>query len=126
MEMANLLLIEDMKGVRESLTMVLEMAGHNVTTAGTGAEGIQAAQQQNFDLVITDILMPEVDGSEVILELKQNSASNVPVLGMSGGGSMVSAKEALRLADEYADEVMQKTFSRDEILSAVDRLTAAA
>ena len=124
--MANLLLIEDMKGVRESLTMVLEMAGHNVTTAGTGAEGIQAAQQQNFDLVITDILMPEVDGPEVILELKQNSASNVPVLGMSGGGSMVSAKEALRLADEYADEVMQKTFSRDEILSAVDRLTAAA
>ena len=70
--------------------------------------------------------MPEVDGSEVILELKQNSASNVPVLGMSGGGSMVSAKEALRLADEYADEVMQKPFSRDEILSAVDRLTAAA
>ena len=126
MEMANLLLIEDMKGVRESLTMVLEMAGHNITTAGTGAEGIQAAQQQNFELVITDILMPEVDGSEVILELKQNSASNVPVLGMSGGGSMVSAKEALRLADEYADEVMQKPFSRDEILSAVDRLTAAA
>ena len=124
--MANLLLIEDMKGVRESLTMVLEMAGHNITTAGTGAEGIQAAQQQNFELVITDILMPEVDGSEVILELKQNSASNVPVLGMSGGGSMVSAKEALRLADEYADEVMQKPFSRDEILSAVDRLTAAA
>ena len=124
--MANLLLIEDMKGVRESLTMVLEMAGHNITTAGTGAEGIQAAQQQNFELVITDILVPEVDGSEVILELKQNSASNVPVLGMSGGGSMVSAKEALRLADEYADEVMQKPFSRDEILSAVDRLTAAA
>ena len=124
--MANLLLIEDMKGVRESLTMVLEMAGHNVTTAGTGKDGIQAEQQQNFDLVITDILMPEVDGSEVIMELKQNSDSKTPVLGMSGGGSMVSAKEALRLADEYADEVMQKPFSRDEILSAVDRLTAAA
>ena len=124
--MANLLLIEDMKGVRDSLSMVLEGAGHTVTQAESGAAGLQAAQAQSFDLVITDILMPELDGSEVIMALKKDRSGTLPILAMSGGGNAVSADDALVLAKKFADEVMQKPFSRDEILSAVERLTSLA
>ena len=71
--MANILLIEDMKGVRESLAMVLEKGGHQVTQAVTGSEGLDSARAQTPDLVITDILMPDVDGSEVVIALKKGT-----------------------------------------------------
>ncbi|MBG03519.1 MAG: hypothetical protein CMM59_05530 [Rhodospirillaceae bacterium] len=121
--MANILLIEDMKGVRESLAMVLEKGGHQVTQAVTGSEGLDSARAQTPDLVITDILMPDVDGSEVVIALKKEHGEKLPVLAMSGGSSIVTAENALALAREFADEVMPKPFSRNDILSAVARLT---
>ena len=123
--MAQILLIEDMKGVRDSLSMVLEKAGHTVTLATDGAEGMSAAQSAAFDLVITDILMPTRDGSEVVISLKKEDA-NRPVLAMSGGSAMIPAEDALALAGKFADEVMQKPFSRNDILAAVDRLTGSS
>lgn len=121
--MAKILLIEDMKGVRESLAMVLEKGGHDVRQAVSGTEGLEAAKQNPVDLVITDILMPDLDGSEVVITLKKEHGDKLPVLAMSGGSSVVTADNALALAREFADEVMPKPFSRDDILAAVDRLT---
>lgn len=124
--MAKILLIEDMKGVRDSLTMILERSDHTVIQAENGAAGLKLASGARFDLIITDILMPEVDGIEVIMKLKDQTPTNsTPILAISGGGASVSAENALTLARTFADEVLAKPFSRDDILSVVERLTQA-
>ncbi|MEM7168748.1 MAG: response regulator [Pseudomonadota bacterium] len=119
--MAKILLVDDMNGVRSSLSMVLKTAGHDVIEAENGQVGLEKCRNGNFDLVITDIVMPEVDGSEVILNVKK-SAPALPVLAISGGGSSISAEQALILAKETADSVLAKPFSRQELLDEVNRL----
>ncbi len=119
--MATILLIDDMDGVRSSLSTVLATAGHQVVEAGDGEAGLRKAGEQSFDLVITDIIMPKMDGSEVILALKQK-AGTTPVLAISGGGGTVNAENALMLARSTADAVLQKPFSRTDLLETVDQL----
>ncbi|WP_282607726.1 response regulator transcription factor [Pelagibius sp. Alg239-R121] len=119
--MATILLIDDMNGVRSSLTTVLTTAGHQVVEAADGEVGLQKAGEQSFDLVITDIIMPKVDGSEVILALKTRSQT-LPILAISGGGATVNAEKALMLARSTADAVLSKPFSRGDLLQAVDEL----
>ena len=119
--MAAILLIDDMNGVRSSLTTVLTTAGHQVEEAGDGEAGLRKTQEGAFDLVITDIIMPKVDGSEVILALKARQP-NLPILAISGGGATVNAENALMLARGTADAVLSKPFSRGELLEAVDQL----
>lgn len=119
--MASILLIDDMNGVRSSLTTVLTTAGHQVVEAGDGEAGLKKAQERSFDLVITDIIMPKVDGSEVILALKERSPA-LPILAISGGGATVNAEKALMLARNTADGVLSKPFSRGDLLEAVDQL----
>lgn len=119
--MATILLIDDMDGVRSSLSTVLATAGHQVVEAGDGEAGLRKAGEQSFDLVITDIIMPKMDGSEVILALKKR-AGTTPVLAISGGGGTVNAENALMLARSTADAVLQKPFSRNDLLETVDQL----
>ncbi|WP_422368862.1 response regulator [Pelagibius sp.] len=119
--MATILLIEDMNGVRSSLTTVLKSAGHQVIEAEDGEAGLEKATAQSFDLVITDIIMPKLDGSEVILALKERKP-NLPVLAISGGGASVTAENALMVARNTAEAILPKPFSRAELLEAVDRL----
>ena len=120
--MASILLIEDMASVRSSLATVLQTAGHDVVEAEDGEVGLKQAKAQRFDLIITDIIMPYLDGSEVIMTLKQQSP-DVPVLGISGGGNSVNAETALLLARETASAVLTKPFSRQDLIDTVTRLT---
>ena len=120
--MASILLIEDMASVRSSLATVLQTAGHSVTEAEDGDVGLKEAKGRRFDLIITDIIMPNLDGSEVIMTLKQQNPG-VPVLGISGGGNSVNAETALLLAREMASAVLAKPFSRQDLLDTVTRLT---
>ena len=119
--MARILLIEDMKGVRDSLDIILSMAGHQVELAANGSEGLQRIDSSAYDLVITDILMPEVDGTEVIMHAKKKSPS-MPVVAISAGGNSVSVEQALMFANHKADAVLEKPFSKDELLATVNEL----
>jgi CheY-like chemotaxis protein len=119
--MAKILLIDDMKGVRRTVSAVLTRAGHSVTEADDGGVGLQLLKSDRFDLVITDMLMPKHDGMEVLLFLEQQP--NRPrVLAISGGGSQVSADEAFMLARSKADATLAKPFDNSELLAAVDKL----
>ena len=119
--MANILLIDDMKGVRRTVSAVLKRAGHTIVEADDGGAGLELLKSQRFDLVITDMLMPQHDGMEVLLFLEQQS--NRPrVLAISGGGSQVSADEAFMLARSKADATLAKPFDNAELLAVVDRL----
>lgn len=123
--MADVLLIDDMPGVRRSIEVMLKSAGHRVTVATDGAHGLEQLKQQRFDLVICDILMPNVDGTEVIFQLN-TLPYRPPVIAMSGGGAGVSASEALRMARFKADAFIEKPFERNELKSIIDRLLSKA
>jgi CheY-like chemotaxis protein len=119
--MAQILLIDDMKGVRRTLSAVLKRAGHTIVEADDGGAGLELLKSQRFDLVITDMLMPQHDGMEVLLYLEQQP-NRPKVLAISGGGSQVSADEAFMLARSKADATLAKPFDNADLLAAVDKL----
>ena len=117
----HILLIEDMKGVRESLKMILSLQGYTIDLACDGFEGVSKAKDNAYDLIITDILMPKLDGTEAILQIKDNNKT-IPILAISAGGDGISATQALTLAKEHANAVLEKPFSRDELLETIKTL----
>jgi CheY-like chemotaxis protein len=121
--MANILVIDDMMGVRRAVGSVLKKAGHVVTETDNGASGLQLASEQAFDLIITDIVMPGVDGTEVIKTLSAK-LGGPPIIAMSGGGAHLTSDEALTQAKQTADSALSKPFSGQELLAAVDGLLA--
>ena len=115
--MARILVIDDDYEVRVSLRKMLEMAGHRVIEASNGEEGVRLYSQNPTDLIITDILMPEKDGVEALLELRTDFP-DIKVIVISGEG-----KELLATASEFgALRVFEKPFRVQEILSAVKEL----
>ena len=85
--MARILLAEDDSLLRETLRVALQGAGHEVLAAPNGSVAINLAREKDFDLIVTDVLMPEMDGLELIQGLRK-ARSDVPIIAMSGGGSM--------------------------------------
>ena len=119
--MANILVIDDMIGVRRAVSSMLKRAGHQVTEADNGRSGLEMLGKQKFDLVVADILMPELDGTEVMFHLAAQS-SRPKVIAMSGGGAGVSAEAALRTARLKADAFLEKPFEKADLLGAIERL----
>ncbi len=94
---ANILVIEDEVNISSSLEERLMMEGYQVWTALDGRKGLQLFHDHAINLVITDILMPEMDGLEVVRTLRRRSPA-IPIIAMSGGGKrdldfLVEAKE---------------------------------
>jgi two-component system, chemotaxis family, chemotaxis protein CheY len=119
--MAKILLIDDMKGVRRTVSALLKRAGHSIVEADDGGAGVELLKSQRFDLVITDMLMPHHDGMEVLLHLERQP-NRPKVLAISGGGSQVSADEAFMLARSKADATLAKPFDNAELVAMVDEL----
>lgn len=130
--MARILLIDDDDLVRESLTIHLQDAGHEVTAVADGRAGVEGYRPGSFDLVITDLFMPEVEGIETIRRLRQVDAA-VPIIAITGGPSRAMAAsdrpppDYLRMARALgATEVVQKPFSLQRLRSVVDACLAGA
>ena len=81
--MAKILLIDDDEGMRRWTSYFLNKAGHDASTAEDGQPGIELARKTDFDLVITDIFMPEKEGLETIMELKKEHP-HLPIVAMTG------------------------------------------
>ena len=82
--MPNILVIEDDVQVRTMLRIMLEEAGYEVQEASDGKEGLSLFRQKHFDLIITDIIMPEKDGMETIIEMRHDYP-DVKIIAISGG-----------------------------------------
>jgi two-component system, sensor histidine kinase and response regulator len=112
-----ILLIEDEARLRDNLQTLLQSEGYCVTTAQNGAEGIRQLRQKAFDLVITDLVMPEVDGFQVLEYLKAYSPETVVVV-MTAYVSASSAIDALRkgaydyLSKPFEFDLMKVTIAR--------------
>jgi two-component system alkaline phosphatase synthesis response regulator PhoP len=115
---ANILLAEDEENLHEALKLNLEMEGYTVTSAFDGNEALKAIGNEYFDLIIMDIMMPEVDGISVIETIRVN-ANEVPVLILSAKNS--SADRVLGLK-KGADDYLTKPFNLEELLLRVSKL----
>jgi two-component system sensor histidine kinase/response regulator len=112
-----ILLIEDELRLRDNLQTLLQSEGYQVTTAQNGAEGIKRLRQESFDLVITDLVMPEVDGFQVLEYLKAYSPETVVVV-MTAYVSAGSVIDALR---KGAYDYLSKPFEFDLMNATIAR-----
>ena len=116
--MARILLVDDEIEFRQLMLAVLTMENHAVVCASDGNEAIRLFFEGTFDLVITDLVMPEKEGLETIRELRERSPL-VKIVAMTGGGYS-SASTYLALARAFGVEhTLAKPFSRSDILMAV-------
>ena len=122
--MRRILIIDDEPYILLMLKKMLERAGYEVDLASNGREGMAVFEQNSADLVITDIIMPDKEGLELILEMKKKRPE-LKIIAMSGGGR-ISPESYLECARHFgAEKVFQKPFRQKEIVSAVKELLSA-
>lgn len=118
-----ILAIDDSRTIRTLLTMALEGAGFEVTTAVDGVDGVNKFKESHSDLVITDVNMPNKDGFSVIEDIRANDTNrSVPVLVLTTE-SGPALKERARKAG--ATGWIVKPFDDDSLVSVIRRLTGA-
>ncbi len=115
--MAKILIVDDEEKIRHILALLLRGRKHHVTTAATGEQALELADQLKPDLVLLDIQMPGIDGLETLRQLRNRLAA-VDVIMMTAFGTIRSAVEAMR---EGAHDYVTKPFDNDELLLLVDR-----
>lgn len=116
--MALILIIEDDVQFRAMLRDMLKLAGHEVAEAPDGEEGIRLYNEKPMDLIITDIIMPEKEGIETIIELRR-SFPDVKIIAISGGG-LINAEDHLQMAKDFgAIHTLTKPFGREKLLEAI-------
>ena len=114
----SILLAEDEENLQEALKLNLELEGYEVTVCGDGASAIKHVNQEYFDLIILDVMLPEVDGIMVCETIRLNYL-DVPILILSAKST--SADKVLGLK-KGADDYMAKPFSLDELLLRIQKL----
>jgi len=123
--MARILIVDDEELARFTIREILETAGHEVIEARNGNEGLACQKASPFDLVVTDIIMPEKEGVEMIIEMKRDF-QNLKIIGISGGGRTHNL-DFLDLAKKFgAERVLAKPFTEDELLECVDETLSVA
>ena len=121
--MARVLIIDDDAPTRRMLRQALERAGYAVVEAQEGQEGLQHCQAAHFDVVITDILMPDKEGLETIRDLRRGFP-DVKIIAMSGGGYLGTLNFLDVAARFGAQSTLQKPFSLRKILETIHTLLA--
>jgi two-component system, OmpR family, KDP operon response regulator KdpE len=111
---ASVLVIDDEKSLRDFVRINLEVRGYNVTVAPNGADGLAVFQSQHIDLVILDIMMPNMDGLETTRRIRQISI--VPIIILTALGE---ESDKVKAFDLGADDYLTKPFGIGELLSRV-------
>ncbi len=115
---ANILLVEDEENLHEALKLNLEMEGYGVTSAFDGSDALQKIGNEYFDLIIMDIMLPEVDGISVTESVRVNN-NEVPILMLSARNSNEDKVLGLK---KGADDYLTKPFNLEELLLRVNKL----
>ncbi|WP_109299414.1 response regulator [Aquimarina sp. AU474] len=122
--MKTILLIEDDTALRENTAELLELSNYKVITSPNGKVGIAKAQEEKPDIIVCDIMMPEVDGYGVLEALSDNTNTNqIPFIFLS---AKTEHKEIRKGMDMGADDYLTKPFEEDELLSAIESRLAKA
>ncbi len=118
--MARILLAEDEESVREFVRRSLELRGHDVVAVVDGGAALEQLGESGFDLVVTDIVMPVMDGIALALKIGAEKP-DLPVLLMTG---YVTEKNRAHNLDSLIAEVLSKPFTMDQLNAAVRRALA--
>jgi CheY-like chemotaxis protein len=126
MPAATILIIDDDPLMRAIAGEMLSSAGHQVLEAEDGAAGLSLLEVAPVDLIITDMLMPEMDGVESIMAIRQRRPG-IPVIAISAGARHQPAGDLLRLALALgAEAALSKPIKRGELLALVEKLLFAS
>ncbi len=118
--MSKILVIDDDVIVRETIVQILESDGYDVVSAEDGRRGVALFRSEQPDLVITDIIMPEKEGIQTIMEIR-GTRPDAKVIAISGGGR-IGNTDFLKIARLLgAADVISKPFDPDDFLSRVGR-----
>ncbi len=115
--MANILVVEDEKDQADIIRAILTSRGHKVSTALSGPEALKRLAEVSFELILTDLKMPGMDGLELLRKIKREGP-DLGVIVMTAHGSIESAVEAMKLG---ALDYLQKPFSSDELNLTLDK-----
>lgn len=122
--MPEILIIEDEEIIRATLQQMLARSKHNVTAAATGVEGLALMERRSFDLVIIDMIMPEKDGIETIIDIRHRWPE-ARILAISGGGRTRNM-DFLRYARSVgANAILPKPFTNEDLTRTVAEALAA-
>jgi len=117
MSKGQILVVDDEGAQREILRTILTSEGYRVETADSGAEALQKSGRTRFDLVLTDLRMPGVDGLSLVGQLTREDPPTLVIL-MTAFGSRDSAEQALK---QGAFDYLTKPLERDDLLLTIDR-----
>lgn len=112
--MISVLVIDDEEGITAVIREALSLCGYDVQSACNGSDGIRKFMSRRFDVVITDIMMPNIDGNGVVRFIRDSIWKTTPVIGMSG--------TPLLLSDSDFDEVLFKPFPLQTLINTVNAL----
>lgn len=117
----SILVADDEEGIRALLIHWLEEHGHTVTVAEGAVEASRRFKEQRFDLMITDVVMPDGDGFELIAAFRKAQPA-ARIIAISGGGKYLQGGDCLRIARGLgAHAVVMKPFSWEQIQNAIDQ-----
>lgn len=116
---ARILVVDDERFVQDLLRKVLGRRGHEVDIASNGVEALDRLRDERYDLVLTDVVMPEMDGFELLREVKSRHP-DVKVIVLTGFARRQSISDFLLYG---ADDYLSKPFQVPELLTSVERIT---
>ncbi len=120
--MPHILIVDDDSDLREVLERFLSIKGHQVYSVGNGRGAIDVLDRQSIDLVITDILMPDMDGYELISALRQRPDSP-RIIAMSGGSGRLDRDYLLRMARTMkVDRLLEKPLKLATVDAAISEV----
>jgi DNA-binding NtrC family response regulator len=121
-----ILVADDGPESRLQLQQWLESSGHNVTCVGSGNDAMRLLRDRTFDVIMTEVIMANGDGLEVILDVKKRQPE-ARIIAMSAGGRYLPAVECLRVAKGMgAHEVLFKPVDRTALMAALEHFSAVA
>ena len=116
--MKSILVIDDNADIRENTAEILELAGYQVTTAENGKKGVEQALKSKPDVIVCDIMMPELDGYGVLHLLRKNpEAQNIPFIFLTAKTERSDFRKGMEMG---ADDYITKPFDDIELLNAVE------
>ncbi len=120
MKTLSILVIDDEKVICEACRLVLAEKGHSVDHCQTGKSGLLAIERGTYDLILLDMKLPDIDGTEILKTVREKALATCVIV-MTGYSTMSNALQAMKLG---AADYLAKPFTDDELVEAVEKLFA--